>query len=54
MSFKFEAYHYGDLSFGKKADTRDMMKGRGTGHFGTGFYTVSQEHPQSSYAKRDL
>ena len=34
-------YHYGDISYGKKADVREIMPGRSTGHFGTGFYFVS-------------
>lgn len=36
--------HWGDLNYGKKADTRDRMGGRGTGHFGTGFYFVSKDN----------
>ncbi|MBO7730927.1 MAG: hypothetical protein J6S67_00190, partial [Methanobrevibacter sp.] len=34
--------HWGDLDKGIKADRREIMPGRGTGHFGTGFYFVSQ------------
>ena len=38
-----EAYHFGDLDYGKKADQKDIIvgQGRSTGHFGTGFYVVS-------------
>lgn len=50
-------YHYGDISYGKKADTRDIMPGRDTGHFGTGFYLVSTpdrlKEGGSEYAKRN-
>lgn len=50
-------YHYGDISYGKKADHRGMMAGRGTGHFGTGFYLVSDpkrlKEGGSEYAKRN-
>ena len=36
--------HWGDLEYGKKAETKERMMGcRGTGHFGTGFYVVSQD-----------
>ena len=35
--------HWGDLDKGIKADRREIMPGRGTGHFGTGFYFVSQD-----------
>lgn len=35
--------HWGDLDKGIKADKRDIMPGRGTGHFGTGFYFVSKD-----------
>ena len=37
-----KAITWGDLDFAKKTDTRKMMGGRGTGHFGTGFYFVGQ------------
>ena len=50
MKFIIEGYHYGDLDYGKKADTRDIIGGRGTGHFGTGFYTIGHQEPNSSYA----
>lgn len=40
-----KAITFGDLDFAKKTDTRDMMHGRGTGHFGTGFYFVSKDGP---------
>lgn len=48
------AYHYGDLEYGKKADTRSIIKGRGTGGFGTGFYLVGSYNPGSAgnYSKR--
>lgn len=50
-------YHYGDISYGKKSDTRDIMPGRGTGHFGTGHYFVSTPERLSqdisgTYSKR--
>lgn len=35
--------HWGDLDKGIKADKRMQMPGRGTGHFGTGFYFVSKD-----------
>lgn len=40
-----KAIHWGDLDYGKKADARKIMGGRGTGHFGTGFYFVGAEGP---------
>lgn len=40
-----KAITFGDLAFGKKTDTRNRMKGRGTGHFGTGFYFVGANGP---------
>lgn len=40
-----KAIHWGDLDYGKKADVRRIMGGRGTGHFGTGFYFVGAEGP---------
>lgn len=36
-------YHWGNLDYGKKADPRSIMGGRSTGHFGTGFYFVSEK-----------
>ena len=36
--------HWGDLDKGIKADKRSIMGGRGTGHFGTGFYFVSKDN----------
>lgn len=42
------AYHYGDLDVAKKADRRAIMGGRGTGHFGTGFYMVSFSDPSKA------
>lgn len=47
-------YHYGDLNVAKKADPRKIMGGRGTGHFGTGFYMVGTFNPDKAYdyAKR--
>ena len=36
--------HWGDLDFGRKADRRQIMAGRGTGHFGTGFYFVNKDN----------
>lgn len=36
---------FGDLDYGKKTDTIDKMLGRGTGHFGTGFYFVNKNGP---------
>lgn len=48
------AYHYGDLDVAKKAERRVEMSGdRGTGHFGTGFYAVSQLDPDG-YQNRDV
>lgn len=49
-----EAYHYGDLEYGKKADSRTIIGGRSTGHFGTGFYSVGKYAPEKAgdYAKR--
>lgn len=46
-------YHYGDLDVARKADRRAIMGGRGTGHFGTGFYMVSFSDPSkaSGYKK---
>ena len=42
-----EAYHYGNLDYGKKAETRNQFgTKRGTGHFGTGFYTVGKYEPE--------
>lgn len=38
-----ELLHWGNLDFGKKTDTAHMLGGRGTGHFGTGFYFVSKD-----------
>lgn len=35
--------HWGNLDYGRKADRRQIMSGRGTGHFGTGFYFVSED-----------
>ena len=40
-----KAITWGDLDYAKKTDTRDMMSGRGTGHFGTGFYFVGANGP---------
>jgi len=40
-----KAITWGDLDYAKKTDTRKMMGGRGTGHFGTGFYFVGKEGP---------
>ena len=40
-----KAITWGDLDYAKKTDTRDMMGGRGTGHFGTGFYFVGANGP---------
>lgn len=42
-------YHYGDLDVAKKADKRAIMGGRGTGHFGTGFYMVGAFNPAKAY-----
>lgn len=36
--------HWGNLDKGIKADSKAIMSGRGTGHFGTGFYFVNKEH----------
>ena len=42
-----EAYHYGDLDYAKKAETRNQFgTKRGTGHFGTGFYSVGKYEPE--------
>ena len=38
-----ELLHWGNLDYGKKTDTAHMLGGRGTGHFGTGFYFVSKD-----------
>ena len=47
-------YHYGDLDIAKKAERRVSMSGdRGTGHFGTGFYAVSEIDPKG-YQNRDV
>ena len=41
-----KAITWGDLDYAKKTDTRGiMMNGRGTGHFGTGFYFVGKDGP---------
>ena len=40
-----KAITWGDLDYAQKTDTRRMMSGRGTGHFGTGFYFVGKEGP---------
>lgn len=40
-----KAITFGDLDYAKKTDTRKMMGGRGTGHFGTGFYFVGKDGP---------
>ena len=40
-----KAITWGDLDYAKKTDTRKMMGGRGTGHFGTGFYFVGANGP---------
>ena len=41
-----KAITWGDLDYAKKTDTRGvMMNGRGTGHFGTGFYFVGANGP---------
>lgn len=40
-----KAITWGDLDYAKKTDTRKMMRGRDTGHFGTGFYFVGAEGP---------
>lgn len=52
-----EAYHYGNLDYGKKAETRNQFgTKRGTGHFGTGFYSVGKYEPEkvpSPYNTRD-
>ena len=40
-----KAITWGDLDIAKKTDTRKMMGGRGTGHFGTGFYFVGANGP---------
>ena len=47
-----KAIHWGDLDYGKKADSRKIMGGRGTGHFGTGFYFVGAEGPYGIGGKR--
>lgn len=40
-----KAITFGDLDYAKKTDTQDMMPGRGSGHFGTGFYFVGKDGP---------
>lgn len=45
-NIKNEEYHYGDLSYGGKADSRGIMGNRGTGHFGTGFYALGWYNPE--------
>lgn len=47
------AYHYGDLDVARKADRRAIMGGRGTGHFGTGFYMVSFSDPSKASGYND-
>ena len=42
-------YHYGDLDYARKADRREIMGGRDTGHFGTGFYMVGTFDPDKAY-----
>lgn len=49
-----EAYHWGDLDIARKADKRGIMAGRGTGHFGTGFYLVGSPKEVSGYKERAL
>lgn len=44
-SSEHKAITFGDLDYGKKTDTQHMMGGRGTGHFGTGFYFVGENGP---------
>lgn len=36
--------HWGNLDKNIKADRRAIIRGRSTGHFGTGFYFVNKEH----------
>lgn len=53
-----KAYHFGDLSYNKKSETSTALTnaGRGTGHFGTGFYMVSyygEDKIPANYWKRD-
>lgn len=43
IRFSIKGIHWGDLDYGRKADRKEIMGGRGTGHFGTGFYFVSEE-----------
>ena len=38
--------HWGNLDKGIKADKRSIMVGRGTGHFGTGFYFINADNPK--------
>lgn len=54
MKFKFplnekSGYHYGNLDVAKRADRREIMGGRGTGHFGTGFYMVGTFDPDNAH-----
>jgi hypothetical protein len=49
-----EAYHFGNLEYGRKADKRGIMAGRGTGHFGTGFYTIGSVTDDTDYNGREL
>lgn len=46
--------HFGDLEIAKKADARGIMSDRGTGHFGTGFYFVSDRYKNANYHDRAL
>ena len=50
------AYHYGDLNVAKKAERRHQMSGgRSTGHFGTGFYALSEPCEDTiCYSNRDI
>lgn len=49
-----EAYHFGNLEYGRKADKRGIMAGRGTGHFGTGFYIIGSVTDDTDYNGREL
>lgn len=50
---KHKAITWGDLDYAKKTDTRGIsMVGRGTGHFGTGFYFVGASGPYGLNGER--
>lgn len=46
--------HFGDLDIARKTDVRGIMSNRGTGHFGTGFYFLSDRYRNANYHDRAL